>query len=319
MDIGINYITEENYPQKRYNDIYKLLIRNGYINTLKFPGKYCNYETLKNFFNLVEETNVKIDMHGLPNMEPSINSKRFIENINWNIIKQVIQNEKNIYRFSTHMGLENKDKVINYTKLEAETIFNDNINKLKCKLKEILKHDIRIGLENIPGGFEYDLKTIMPEYISNIWEKVDFGIFDIAHAKLAAKELNISYKEYLNRLNNKEKVEILHISGDVTNKYTNRTDKHIMTDSSEIKDIIYTLKQFNNTDLIITEYAYNTQYKYEKELIIESITLYTIVKTMQEKRTQNINTYLKANLTEDISNIKDIINSKELKQLLRIK
>ena len=35
MDIGINYLDKE------FDKVYGILIENKFINTLKFPGKYC--------------------------------------------------------------------------------------------------------------------------------------------------------------------------------------------------------------------------------------------------------------------------------------
>lgn len=315
IDIGINYITELNDPFNRYDDIYELLMRNGYINTIKFPGKYCNNETLK-FANLLSKRlNLKLDIHGLPGMIPSVYSNKLLENIDWENLRKVLGD--NINRISTHMGLENKDRISNYTNIELENNWNTNVNTLKIKMKEICKKNIKFGIENIPGGFDYDIETLTPKFISYNWSKADFGIFDISHAKLASSSLKLLYSEYLEEIKYKEKVKILHLSGNIdeTNEFDYKPDKHVLINKYEIRDIINALKAFPNIDLIVSEYGYCTKYSYEKELIIEAITIYSIAKTMNEDLTKEILEFLQANLKDDISNIDEIINNKKIKLL----
>lgn len=299
MDIGINYITELDMPQNRYDEIYKMLIKKGYINTLKFPGKYCNYNSLEHFLQIATDTGVKMDIHGLPGMVPAIHSKNFTKNIEW---EKIIPKLKNCKKISTHMGLENKDIMANYVEGTLETNYKEIKEKLNCE----------IGVENIPSGFEFDKKTLTPEFITETWKKVDFGVFDISHAKLAARELDMTYQEYLEKIGNKEKVKILHVSGNITEigSRKNERDKHVLINYQEIKDIIQLFDQFTNTKLIISEYAYNSKYTYEKELIIEAIVLNTIVKTLNVKTAQKILEYLEQNLNDDISNIEELMKGR---------
>lgn len=316
IDIGINYITEIEDPKNRYDDIYKFLIKNKYINTIKFPGKYCNYNSLNYILNIVKSEDVKIDIHGLPDMIPSIHSKNFIENVKWEELNKTKLRHKNITRISTHMGLENKERLIEHRKIEIN--FKKNINKLKAQMKRVLEYDVEVGAENIPGGFQFDLETLKPDFVSNTWNTSDFGVFDISHAKLASKDLKISYKDYINKIISKEKVKILHISGniDLTKKYEQKPDKHVLIHETEIKDIIEALNIFKNVDLIISEYAYNTRYTYEKEIIIEAITLFTIVKTKDEKISKKVLKYLEENLKNDATNVEEVINSNKFKMLI---
>lgn len=298
MNIGINYIRE---VDKDYDNLYKILIEKGYINTLKFPGKYCNYEQLEKILELVKSEDCKIDIHGLPKMVAAIHSEKALQNVEFEKLNSILFNEniKNkITRFSTHIGLENRDRLQNYSQNFIESTFKENIKKLKNNL-----NNIEVGIENVPGGFDFDIKTLTPEFISNTWQKVDFGVFDITHAKLSARVLDLSYEEYLKRIENKENVKILHISGNIdeTEKYENKPDKHVLINKSEIKDIINTIKVFPNLDLIISEYAYNTKYTYEKEIVIEAITLHTIVTTMDEEKSINILENLSNNLKDDLS------------------
>ena len=46
MDIGINYLDKE------FDKVYGILIENKFINTLKFPGKYCTLEELENCIDI---------------------------------------------------------------------------------------------------------------------------------------------------------------------------------------------------------------------------------------------------------------------------
>lgn len=315
IDIGINYLTEIEMPQNRYDKIYKILVENRYINTIKFPGKCCNYEELKMVLNFAKFMNIKLDIHGFPNIVPAINSKNYLKNVDWNKLSELIREYKYIKRISTHIGLENKDRLNKYTEKELEKDLNYNIEKMKNEMKNILNKEIEIGVENIPGGFDFDKETMTPNYISENWKKFDFGVFDISHAKLSAKQLNMSYDEYLKELKYKEKVKILHVSGNIdeTNKYENKPDKHVLIHHTEIKDIIKTIQEFTNLDLIVSEYAYNTKYSYEKELIIESIVLFTIVKTKDYNLSKCVLEFLEKYLKEDISNIEQIIGSIDTK------
>lgn len=312
IDIGINYITGLE-GKNNYDDIYKLLIKRRYITTLKFPGKSCDYNTLENLLKLTQITNSKIDIHGIPKMLPSICSKQCVQKINWEELREKLSINNQISRISTHIGLDRNDKLNNYKKEKLERNLETNKKVLKNQLKEIVGNEIELGLENIPGGFHLDIETIKPQYISENWEKADFGVFDISHAKLAAKSLNMTYEDYTKEIENKEKVKILHISGDIDelNKYPNSPDKHILIHQSEIKDIIQTLELFENIDLVVSEYAYNTKYSYEKEIIIESIIISIITQKRNEKIAKNALNYLEQNLKEDICNIEEILDSKE--------
>lgn len=312
VNIGINYITEKDKEINKYDNIYKFLQKKGYIDTIKFPGKYCDYTSLQNIKKFANYNNINVDIHGLPGMIPAIYSENCIQNIDWKKIKKNIYDFEKITRISTHVGLENKDKLTNYSKEIQEKNVLNNIKNLKIEMKNILGKNIDIGLENIPGGFEFDIETIKPEFVSENWSKADFGVFDITHAKLSAKDLNMTYGEYLKKLKYKEKVKILHVSGNVdeTGTFSDKPDKHVLVHKSEIKDIINTIKEFKNIDLIVSEYAYNTKYNYEKEIIIEAVTLANIIKTMDERKTIMILEFLQKNLKEDLSNLKQILDKK---------
>ena len=139
--------------------------------------------------------------------------------------------------------------------------------------------------------------------------KADFGVYDISHAKLSAKDLGISYEEYVERLGNKEKVKILHVSGNIddTGKYEYKPDKHVLINEKEISDVIKLFEQFKNVDLVVSEYAYNTKYSYEKEIVIEVMILNEIIKTKNEQEIRNKLKFLQENLENNLSNLEEII------------
>ena len=302
INIGCNYIIENN--KNKYDKTYSYLIEKGLINVLKFPGKLCNYEELNYCMNLAQKLKVKIDLHGLPKMEPKTNSKYMLENIEWDKLPNDLT--KFIYknRISTHIGSE-KD----VTMEEANDILLNNIRLIKEKFWEKYSTKIEFGGENQCGGYGLARDIISPETISNIWGILDFGVFDISHAKLASKDLGITYEDYINKLANKKKVKILHISGNIDkeNRYKDRLDKHFIMDESEIPDIIKTIKEFPNLDLIDTEYAFNSRYSFEKELFIELITLNKIINTFDIEEAIRIYRYVLEKLKNDISNINEII------------
>ena len=304
IKIGCNYIVDPR-GKNIYDDLYEYLIKNNYIEILKFPGKLCNYPEFEHCLNLARKTNIQIDLHGLPNMEPQTHSKNMLKNIEWNKLPKDLFDLIYKKRISTHIGVEKGDD-IDFSK----AILINNIKQIKEIFKKIYDKTIEFGGENQSGGYNIPLNEISPETISNTWSILDFGVFDISHAKLDAIDLNITYKNYLNNLFNKNKVKILHISGnvDVTGKYKDRIDKHLLIDKSEIKDIINTIEQFPNLDLVITEFAFNSKYTFRKELIIEICTLNKIVRTLNEDESIITYDFLSNNLKEDLSNFRDIIN-----------
>ena len=82
-----------------------------------------------------------------------------------------------------------------------------------------------------------------------------------------------------------------------------------MINIEEIKDIINVIKTFKNIDLVVSEYAFNTKYSTQKEIIIESITLFTIVKTLNYEYAKNILEILENKLNDDISNLSEVIKN----------
>ena len=110
INIGINYITERDKETNKYDDIYKFLQNKGYIDTVKYPGKYCDYITLQNIKKFANDNNINVDIHGFPGMIPAINSRNCIKNIDWEKIKKYICDFKKITRISTHVGIENEDE-----------------------------------------------------------------------------------------------------------------------------------------------------------------------------------------------------------------
>ncbi len=284
IQIGCNYIVNEN-GKNIYDNLYNHLIKNNYIDVLKFPGKFCNNEELNNCLKLAKVNNIKVDLHGLPNMESRTHSKRMIKKIDWHNLPANLMELNNKKRISTHLAAE-----INENIYESKEIMLENINNLKTNFLKLYNEKIEFGGENQSGGYGIPLVEILPKTISEMWGMLDFGVFDISHAKLSSKDLNISYSKYLDLLTNKEKVKILHISGNVDNtgKFKNKIDKHLMMDKTDIKDIIYTIKQFKNLDLIISEFAFNSKYSFEKELIIEMQTLKRIVQTLDIEECVNL-------------------------------
>lgn len=307
MKVGANFLTEkvDGKIQAKYSKVYQTLLEYGYLDTLKYPGKFCDTESLLLFLDFTQKMHCEIDIHGLPGMLPATHDRRLIRNVSWDELPTQLWENQSFQRISTHIGLDNVNPVSDYTEEEFEQNFQENQKEIKQHLQEKTGREIVFGGENQPGGFGIDLLTLTPEFISEIWAKMDFGVFDIAHAKNAAKDLGISYDTYLARLTNQERVKILHVSGNVdqTGKYANKPDKHVLTDVSEIEDIQKTIETFPNLDLVLSEYSYASKYAYEKEIAIEIVTLDTLVKTKNVEKTKGVLTMLEKELSEDASNL----------------
>ena len=303
IKIGCNYILDEN-NKNTYDNVYEYLVKKQYLQVIKFPGKYCNMQELLYALNFAKRMNIKIDLHGLPGMEPRTHSKRMLNNIKWDELPLNMMQFIYKDRISTHIGAEKEDDIDS-----CENIFIENFNKIKEIFNKKYNINISFGGENQSGGYNIALKEISPKTISKIWEKMDFGVFDISHAKLDSIDLNITFQEYLRSLTLKDKVKILHVSGNIdeTGKYKDRIDKHILINKKEIKDILKTINGFSNLDLIDTELAFNTKYSFEKELVIEVVTLNMISKKMTEDEIYKTYDILSKKLKNDISNIEEII------------
>jgi hypothetical protein len=305
VDIGINFIDGN-------EKCYEILKKYKFINTIKFPGRICDYENLTNFLKLAKRLELKVDLHGLPGMLPAFNcmNDEFLSNVDVNKLIEIFEEYQDISRFSTHIGIKHKDSLDNYTSSEVDIKWKENYDSLKNILKNIFNKDVEIGLENIPGGFMYDERTLTPEYVSQNWEKADFGVFDVCHAKLASKDLKTDYSQYIESLEFKDKVKIIHVSGntDYNDRYTNKPDKHVLINDNEIEDIICAIDLFKNVDLIVSEYSFDSIYSEAKEIIIEAIVLNKIITTKDVRAVKQTMKYLRENLKDDITNIEEIID-----------
>ena len=58
---------------------------------------------------------------------------------------------------------------------------------------------------------------------------------------------------------------------------------------------------------MVSEYAYNTKYSYEKEIVIEVMILNEIIKTKNEQEVRNKLKFLQENLENNLSNLEEII------------
>lgn len=304
VDLGINYLHEN-------EECYKLLKKYNIINTIKFPGKTCTFDELEKFLLFAKQNGFKLDFHGIPGMKPAFccDNRIVVQNIDWNRLEKLFSINNSINRISTHVGIDNKEKLTDYTESRLEENWEKNYISLKEKMENVLGQKIEIGLENIPGEFCFDSATLTPKYVSNNWKRADFGVFDITHAMLSCKTLNMQYEEYLNQLENIDKVKILHIAGDIntTEEMKNQIDKHVMISQDEIANSIKTINKFKNLDLIDSEYVYNTKYSSNKETIIESFIIKTMVETRDEEKCTNVMKYLEQNLKDDISNAEELL------------
>ena len=178
MKIGANYLTEKRNEQtvSTFDKVYEILIKKGYLDVLKYPGKYCDYSSLNSLLDLARKTDCEIDMHGLPGMIPATHDKNMMNNIKWEELSDLLWKNQSFKRYSTHIGLDSIDQVLNYEKEEFETNFKTNFEKFKQKLKEMTGREIQFGGENQPGGFGIDKNTLTPEFISSIWSKMDFVV-----------------------------------------------------------------------------------------------------------------------------------------------
>ena len=97
MDIGINYLDKE------FDKVYGILIENKFINTLKFPGKYCTLEELENCIDICKRYNIKIDIHGLPKMVSAVSSNSFIKDVQWEEISKIIKRYNKVTHISKYL------------------------------------------------------------------------------------------------------------------------------------------------------------------------------------------------------------------------
>lgn len=304
VDIGINYLAG-------IDECYRILKKHNIINTIKFPGRVCDYEHMEACLELAKELNLKVDLHGLPGMTPAFScmSDNFVSKVDWKKLKEVFKINNDISRISTHIGLEHADSFSNYSNEDVEKKWKKNYNDLQKGLEYALGKKVEIGLENIPGGFKYDIKSLTPEYISENWKLADFGVYDVSHAKLAAKTLKIDFNEYITKITNLDKVKIYHVSGnnDKTGLYDSKPDKHVLISEDEIDDVVKCKAMLPNLDLIVSEYSFESKYSISKEVAIEAITINAIAKNENIESIKKKINFLEKNLLNDISNLDEMI------------
>lgn len=306
IDIGINYLAGN-------DECYRVLKEHNIINTLKFPGRVCDYSHMEACFKLAKELNLKIDLHGLPGMTPAFScmSDNFVKNVDWEKLKEVFKINDDINRISTHIGLEHADSFDKYLEKDVNEKWKKNYCDLQKGLEYALGKKVEVGLENIPGGFKYDIKSLTPEYISENWKLADFGVYDISHAKLASNALKIDFEEYINKLTYLDKVKIYHVSGnnDKVGVYVSKPDKHVLISEEEIDDVVTCKKMFPNLDLIVSEYSFESKYSIGKELAIEATILNAIAKNEETKKIIEKLRFMEENLLDDISNLNQILSN----------
>ena len=300
VKIGINYILE--IPI----EIYKILKKYGYLELIKFPGAKCTNEELEKFIEAAKELDVYVDIHGLPNMVPELHNRNFIDNVKWDEINKELFELKNSNYFSTHIGYNNnivKEKIFDeLNEKEVKQILINNVENIRKKFKEKFNKEMNIGGEMQAGGYNLDLRMLEPQFINKMWSEMDFGVIDITHIKLALKELKIDYNEYLDKLENREKVKICHLSG-----IGDRLDKdsHTLLSINEIEEVEKVLDIFNNIDTVISEYCFKYKYSRQKEMCIIMICLNRFIK--HNEKIDKLYKFLEKELNEDCSNLEEII------------
>lgn len=246
MKVGINYISS--IPEQ----VIEQLVKDGIINILKFPSTKCTQEELSIFLsNLPNEA--KADPHGLLNFKPAWNAPNIAQKAT-NSLNQKLFAQTGATHFSTHIGQFPGD--------------GDPIENFEKNLKNLRKllPGIQLGGENVfalldkHGNPQYmTLESSKPEFINWMWERLDFAVFDIAHAKIAAMDHKMSFEAYVEKLN-KEKVKIIHISGGIPNLTTgdsNDADPHTPCTEEDFEKLKDMMKLFPNTQIVISELAYS--------------------------------------------------------------
>lgn len=243
IQTGINYISSMS--------IYEV---SSCIDILKFPGIRCNPEELEQFLIELPQT-VQADLHGLIDFKPAWNSPNIAQNAN-NRLNQKLIRQTYAKHFSTHIGQFEGDG-------DGVTNFLKNLEDMKT-----LFPGIRLGGENVfslvsPNGKAnyMTLQSTTPEFINFIWEHLDFGVFDIAHAKIASRDHNMQLDEYIRSLN-RQKVEIIHISGGMrfanfNSSNSNDVDLHLPCELQDFIELQQLLPLFPNTKAVISELAYS--------------------------------------------------------------
>lgn len=303
MKVGINYLSNVK------EEIYGILKKEGFLDILKFPGEKCTLEELNLFLACAQKYAFEIDIHGLPGMVAAIHGKSFSTHLNWDTICKDLFKQKGAEHFSTHIGLPNGDKVANYSLEELQNTLQNNMKVFKNEVKSRFHKDITIGGEMKPGGFNYDPVTLTPEFISETWDNMDFGVFDIAHVELIAKDMGISYEEYKKRLTHTNKITIIHVSENTSPLYPENPDTHVMISEGKLRKLFVLLQEYNNIQSVLSEYTFPGYYTREKEIAVDSITLKTMLQTRNLEKTLEVYQYLKQQLQEDCSNLQEIMTN----------
>lgn len=240
---GINYISSMPISE----------IRNA-IEVLKFPGVRCNQEELQQFLTELP-SEIQADIHGLINFKPLWNATNITAQANNSSNKWLMQKVR-AKHFSTHIG-----------QFEGDGDPIDNFQENLYSMRKLFP-EIRLGGENVfslvnkQGKPNYlTLETTSPQFINFVWEQLDFAVFDIAHAKIAARDHATSFKEYVKALN-PEKVEIIHISGGVNqmgfnSDNPNEVDLHIPCTHQDFIELQEVMEIFSNVKMVVSELAYS--------------------------------------------------------------
>lgn len=131
----------------------------------------------------------------------------------------------------------------------------EEISKNVKRLKDIF--NMKIILENVPASIEHKENMFFssPEFICKAVRDNDCGfLFDIGHARVAAKNLNIPFNEYVSRLPMERLIET-HLSGVMLLKNGRITANHSKMNEEDYEFIEEAIKKYKTLEVITLEYG----------------------------------------------------------------
>ena len=227
---------------------------------------------LQTFEKLKEEgVNVKADIHGIPNLIERIFDENITKDVDWDNAK-ILFEKTGTNVFSTHIMKKKSDGDI----IDEEQILSNakkNIDIIKSNLTEGMKVYLEGVFSN--GGQYSDLKMSSYNLINRAVELADGMILDIVHAQVAARDLDISFEEYISCLN-PEKIKIIHFSHSRVNDYNppgvddDAVDPHTPCTLEDYETLINVLKRFEEIEMVISEIAYGVDENKERITLSEN-------------------------------------------------
>lgn len=277
MRLFQNYIAHIPY------EVYEILLGEGIIDGLKFPGTGASPDANQAFIDLVKKLDCLVDNHGWNGITGQLHDPHFSDRITDFSGLENYLNLPNAWKFSSHIGARPQNLPTGeISQQEFDEILLSNLEKIRETIYMLTDKKPTIYGEGLFPHY-YDPRTITPDFInrtlksSGLNDGLDGLVLDICHSSIAAKYIEkyvtknpYSFYDYVADLDTSQ-VKIIHISGNAnlnnllnsdTNDFKddNNLDPHIRSSVQDFRTLNQILSMCPYVEQVSNEIAYSSEF-----------------------------------------------------------